>query len=43
MLVGLGLGSGRSNPVVLEFDLGAIVISAVLSGVVMIWRRFSRR
>jgi hypothetical protein len=43
VLVGLGIANGRLDPVVLEVELGAIVIPAVLSGVVMIWRRPNRR
>jgi hypothetical protein len=43
VLVGLGIGSGQLHRVVIEFELGAIVIPAVLSGVVLIWRRSSRR
>jgi hypothetical protein len=43
VLAGLGIGSGRLHPVVLEFELGAIAVPAVLSGVVLIWRRSSRR
>lgn len=43
LLAGLGFGSGALRPVVLEVELGAIVIPAVLSGVVMIWRRSRRR
>jgi hypothetical protein len=43
VLVGLGIGSGRLHPVVLEIELGAIIIPAVLSGVVMIWHRSGRR
>ena len=41
--VGLGIGNHRLHPLVLEVDLGAIVIPAVLSGVVIIWRRSMRR
>jgi hypothetical protein len=43
VLVGLGIGNGRLHPVVVEIELGAIVIPAVVSSVVMIWRRSSRR
>jgi hypothetical protein len=43
VLVGLGIANGRLDPVVLEFELGAIAVPAVLSGVVLIWRHSSRR